>query len=210
MPLLHHNKSPLFGIWEITEPWQEMAGSLQNKDFYEADLIKIQPEKRKQEWVAVRLLLQHLTFARTYIIYGENGAPGLSDDTYKISISHTKGFAAIILSENSQPGIDIEFRSERAWKLREKFLNKHELEILTMLNECEKNIDLATVCWCAKEAAFKALGKSAVDFAGHFTIEPFNLSTEGILFLQESRTPQKQRFPIRYQINEAYILTWIA
>ena len=72
MPLLRHYKSPLLGIWEITEPWQEMLKTLHNSDFYDSDLHKIQSDKRKQEWIAVRLLLQQLTNAYTYIKYSGN------------------------------------------------------------------------------------------------------------------------------------------
>ena len=203
MPLVRHDKTPLLGIWEIAESWQEMLIALKNKDVYAADLHKIQSDKRKQEWIAVRLLLQQLARARTFIIYGQNGAPFLSDGSYNISIAHTKGFAAILLSKHNKPGIDIEYRSERAWKLRKKFLNKNE-----WTNHVLNATDYATVCWCAKETAFKALGETAIDFAEHLIIEPFHLSTEGILFLQETRTRQQQRFTIRYEVNEPFILTW--
>ena len=209
MPLLRQYQTPLMGIWEITEPWQEMYVSLLNKELYDDDLNKIQSEKRKQEWIAVRLLLQTFTRARTFIIYRADGAPALSDDSFNISISHTKGYAIVLLSKNNQPGIDIELRSDRAWKLREKFLNKRELETFAQIcNPCAT--DYVTICWCAKETAYKVLGESAVDFASHLHIEPFQLSNEGILFLQETRTLQKQRFPIHYMVHETYIVTWKA
>ena len=211
MPLLHQYQTPLLGIWEITESWQEMSVSLYNKEVYDADLRNIQSEKRKQEWLAVRLLLQRLipTRARTYIIYKDNGAPALSDGSYFISISHTKGYVAVLLSKNSQPGVDIEFRSDRAWKLKEKFLNKRELETLAQIcNPCAT--DYVTICWCAKETIYKALGETAVDFAEQLHIEPFLLSDEGVLFVHETRTLQKQRFPIHYQVHETYIITWKA
>ena len=204
MPLLHAYQSPLLGIWEMTETWQEMFESLENKDVYRADLNKIQSIKRKREWLSVRLLLQRLTRARTFIIYKTNGAPVLSDGSFNISISHTTGYAVILLSTTNHPGVDIEVRSDRAWKLKEKFLNKTELEIIPSA------IDVATICWCAKETAYKSLGESAVDFSNQLHIEPFQLSKEGILFLHETRTPQKQRFTIHYQVNEPYILTWKA
>ncbi|MDR1116324.1 MAG: 4'-phosphopantetheinyl transferase superfamily protein [Tannerella sp.] len=197
------------GIWEISESWQELFDSLINKDVYYSEMNKIQSDKRKQEWLAVRLLLQHLSGSETYIRYRENGAPFLSGNTYNISISHTKGFAAIILSENTNPGIDIEYHSERAWRLRKKYMNEDELKFIAPLFDNQKATDeIATICWCAKETAFKALGETDVDFAEHLHVEPFRLSKEGFLMLKEKRTGQNQRFRINYQVTESYLLTW--
>jgi phosphopantetheinyl transferase len=213
------------GIWKICESWQEMLESLINKGVCCSGLDKIQSDKRKQEWLAVRLLLQHLSGSEAHIRYRENGAPFLSGLIYNISISHTTGFAAIILSKNPNPGIDMEYHSARAWKLREKYMNGNELNMITSLCDTETagNDDangatadtetaavqkIATLCWCAKETAFKALGETGVDFAEHFHIEPFRFLKEGFLMLKEKRTKENQRFRINYQVTEDYILTW--
>jgi phosphopantetheinyl transferase len=197
------------GIWEITESWQELLDSLINKDAYCSEMNKIQSDKRKQEWLAVRLLLQHLSGSEAHIRYRKNGAPFLPGNTCNISISHTKGFAAIILSENTNPGIDIEYHSERAWKLRKKYMNEDELKFITPLFDNQKATDeIATICWCAKETAFKVLGETDIDFVEHLHIEPFRLSKEGFLMLKEKRTGQNQRFRINYQVTEGYLLTW--
>jgi 4'-phosphopantetheinyl transferase EntD len=70
-----------------------------------------------------------------------------------------------------------------------------------------KATEIATLCWCAKETAYKALGETAVDFSEHFCIEPFEPLKEGILLLHEKRTEQKRRFSITYRITEDFILT---
>ncbi|MDR2774654.1 MAG: 4'-phosphopantetheinyl transferase superfamily protein [Tannerella sp.] len=240
MPLLNIYETPRIGIWEITEPWQELFDSLTDKDVYCSDVMKISSDKRKQEWLAVRLLLQHLSGSDIHIKYRENGAPCLPGSTCNISLSHTKGFAAIILSENKNPGIDIEYRSVRAWKLYKKYMNENERKTIipasdtsgdsiaataaamgtaggatvntamagTAVNTAVSVADIATICWCAKETAFKALGATGVDFSEHFCIENFNFSTEGFLFLKEKYTEQYQRLKINYRIADEYILTW--
>ncbi|MDR2680972.1 MAG: 4'-phosphopantetheinyl transferase superfamily protein [Tannerella sp.] len=217
MPVLYKYEKPLMGIWKIGESWQEMFEALVNKEVYCSGLNRIQSDSRKQEWLAVRLLLQHLAGSETHIRYRENGAPFLSGSVYNISISHTKGFAAIILSENPNPGIDMEYHSVRAWKLRKKYMNGNELDMMTSLCDSEKPDSneangaarkMATLCWCAKETAFKALGETDVDFAGHLHIEPFHFSKEGFLTLKENRTEENRRFRINYQVTEDYILTW--
>jgi len=204
MSLLITNKSSLIGVLEITEPWQDLLRKFQHKP---PGIDEIKSDKRKQEWLSVRLLLQQIIGADAYIIYKENGTPVLNNSKYNISISHTTGYAAIILSENLNPGIDIEYHSERAWKLREKFLSEKELEIFSG----EQSLIFhrkATLCWCAKETAFKALQQTSVDFIEHLNIEPFIISDKGVLKLKENKTPQQQTFYINYQINENYIIAW--
>jgi phosphopantetheinyl transferase len=210
MPLLYKYETPRMGIWRITESWQELLGWLINKDIYSSDVVKISSGKRRQEWLAVRLLLQHLSGSDAYIGYRENGAPFLSGSTCNISISHTKGFAAIILSETKKPGIDMEYRSDRAWKLRKKYMSEIEWETIMSLQENENaDVDIAAICWCAKETAFKILGETGIDFSEHLYIEPFGFSQEGgVLILEEKRTEQRQRFRINYSVTGEYILTW--
>jgi phosphopantetheinyl transferase len=146
-----------------------------------------------------------------HISYQKNGAPFLPDSAYGISISHTRGFAAVLLSENPRPGIDIEYHSERAWKLRERYMHEDELAFIRSSGNYKfptaKSTEIATLCWCAKETAYKALGETAVDFSEHFCIEPFEPLKEGVLLLHERRTEQKRRFSITYRITEDFILT---
>ena len=228
MPLLLTYESPVMGIMEITEPWQDMLESLKQNDRYLSELNKIRSDKRKQEWLTVRFLLKKLSGPDTYIDYHDNGAPFLPGSSYHISISHTKGYAAVILSEDEYPGIDIEYRSERAWKLRKKFLSDKESGVFLSLSsyadlnvqsriECNDDIkrkishaDVATIFWCAKETAFKALQQAEVDFIEHLHILPFALSDEGILTLKETKTPSEQVFSINYKIAENYIIAWKA
>ena len=206
MPLAFRSQSPVMGIWKITEPWQEMLDLLQNKTNYAIEVLNIQSENRKCEWLAVRLLVELLAGSACFVSYKENGAPFLQNNLY-ISISHTKGFAAVILSQNAYPGIDIEYRSERALKLCGKFLSEHEIALLPE-NDITSQATLATLCWCAKETAYKALQETGIDFIKHLQIAPFTLCEKGILSLKETKSPNQKTYPIHYQVTEDYILTW--
>jgi phosphopantetheinyl transferase len=216
MPVLNIYESPLMGIWKMSESWQELFDSLTDREDYRSDLNNIQSDKRKQEWLTVRLLLRHLSGKEAFIRYRKNGAPFLPDSKYHISISHTQGFAALLLSKKPNLGIDIEYRSGRAWRLHKKYMNESESTFVTSLCD-NKNIgntltatvtEIATIYWCAKETACKALGKTKVNFAEHLCIEPFQPSKEGVLLLKEKRTEQKLNLLINYRVTEDFILTW--
>ena len=202
MPVFQTNQSPAISIWKITETWQDMLELFQNKALYVDDVCKIQSDKRKCEWLAVRLLLKKLTGKEMLIGYKENGKPFLENNFYNISISHTKGYAAIILTEHTNPGIDIEYRSDRAWKLRRKFLSTEELKLLNPDPRA-----LATICWCAKETAYKALQENEVDFINHLHIAPFTYSTKGVFFLNESKTQKQETYAIHYQVTDEFVIT---
>ena len=220
MPAIFIQKSPAIGIWKIEESWQEMSESLRINNNYsrviEHYLNNIKSDKRKQEWLAVRLLLAYLAGTEAYIDYLENGAPVLRNSPYNISISHTTGFAAVILSNKEHPGIDIEYHSGRALKLCRKYLGAKELELFDSLrsekpasfDNHSKQTKLATICWCAKETAYKALGLTEVDFINHLHILPFTFSCKGTFALQEKKSPNHEIFNINYQVTEDYIITW--
>lgn len=207
MPQLLIHQSPAIGIWKITEPWQDMLEILADKTRYADDVLKIQSDSRKGEWLAVRLLVQGLTGDKSTIRYKENGAPYLDGALYNISISHTKGFAAVILSNHPRPGIDIEYPSGRALKLCTKYLNTKEMELFDA-NPCAQHATVATLCWCAKETAYKTLQESGTDFIQHLHITPFSLSEKGVILLKETKTPQQETYHIHYRKTDDYILTW--
>jgi len=162
--------------------------------------------RREAERLAINLLLQNMLGNNPVLGHKENGMPFLEDNHLNISISHTKGYVAVILSRFTYPGIDIEYPSDRAWRLRHKFLSDNELYMFARAREEEIK---ATICWCAKETAYKTLRESGVDFIKHLHILPFKTdSKNGSLLLEETKTISNQVFAINYQITDDYILTW--
>jgi len=229
MPLFYTHPSPIIGIWKIIEPWQDLLELFSDKTMYSNYILALKSDKRKCEWLAIRLLLRHFAGTEKLVDYKENGSPFLKNSPYKISISHTKGYAALVLTENANPGIDIEYRSGRAWKLCSKFLNATELELLhnypsePALSAHQSGLStatlphpdiptqqsvLATICWCAKETAYKALQENEVDFIRHFHIAPFIFSNKGSIRLKETKTPKQEVYCINYLIFDEFIMTW--
>lgn len=105
-------------------------------------------DKRKQEFVATRILKHHY-FPVEQIQYNEQGAPYFSNNSF-ISISHCKGVSALAINEHHPIGLDLEWINPKAKKLLSKFLNKEEQELLDTTNET-----LMTRSWSAKESLYK-------------------------------------------------------
>ena len=153
----------IIAIWEITETLEELlqlANAISTADF--------NTEKRKKEWLASRLLLNEIN-PNYSISYNAFGAPELNNGSY-ISISHSKGLAAIIISQQ-QVGIDIEAISEKALRVSSKFVSTTNLKALTT--------EKATLIWCCKEAVFKWHQKGKVDFIADIKLHPFESMKKG-------------------------------
>ena len=150
-------------IWRITETLEELL-QLSNK----ISTANFNTEKRKKEWIASRLLLNEIN-PNYSISYNAFGAPELSNGSF-ISISHSKGLVAIIISKE-QVGIDIEEISEKALRVSSKFVSTNNLKDLT----AEK----ATLIWCCKEAVFKWHQKGEVDFIADIKLHSFESMEKG-------------------------------
>jgi len=207
MPLLHKYLSPLWGVWKIEESWEELLYQFEQTDIFHSFLNNSKSESRKAEWLAVRLLLKALTGKETAISYRDNGAPYLPDSPCYISISHSKGFAAVILSPDKPVGIDIEYISERVHRIKSRFLNEVELKLLG--NNPTTN-DLL-ICWSAKETAFKMTAQKSADLQKDIQIidfNPFQNNDKGALSVKEFLTPQSSVFQINYLITPDFVVTY--
>ena len=60
------------------------------------------------------------------IIYSSEGKPSLGDHSFFISISHTKGYVAVILSPIAPVGIDIEQYGHRVKRVYDRFIRPDE------------------------------------------------------------------------------------
>ena len=126
MPLLMKHTGPLWGIWKIEESSEVLLSLLRNREEYLPQLELIRTEQRRREWLACRVLLQELTGGPVCVAYRPNGAPYLSGSSLHISISHTKGYAAVLLQNRPAAGIDIEYHSGRVSRIRSRFMNPEE------------------------------------------------------------------------------------
>lgn len=206
MPLLERHLSPLWGIWKIDETWEELLQQSERPDEYLIALEGFTSENRKTEWLAVRLLLKYLLHHEAIIAYHENGVPYLPDYPYHISISHTKGYAAVLLDKVNPAGIDIEYRSDRVLRIKSRFMNEAESGALGDLH-----IEQWLVCWSAKETVFKMMRQKAADLREDIHILSFLpndvAADEGFLLLKEMMTPASAVYRVQYMITPDFVMT---
>lgn len=161
-------------------------------------------DKRTQEREAVNALLAELCGEHKIILHQENGKPYLEDASFRISISHTKGYAAVVLHPSREVGIDIEQYGVTVYKVREKFLQPEELDEVD-----EGNIYQLLLYWSAKETVYKAIGQEGVELKRHIRIFPFEVEERGGEFnAVELKSGTHKEFPIKYMLTKEFVLTY--
>lgn len=192
-------------IWHSTESFEEL---LKTEALSSADKKKwenFQSDKRKREWLTVRVLLRTFFPASTLplITYDQFGKPSL-DINRGISISHTKEFVAIIITDKANAGIDIETLRDRITVLSSKFCNKEELNAVPALNR----IEYLHVLWGAKEVLYKLHGRGEMDFRAHLHVEPFQFEKKGTVNASVHKNDRSSSHLIAYQLWNNMMLTY--
>ena len=151
--------------------WKIIIGELDDKHISkeEIGLLKIRKEKNSREYfLAVRKLLKNEDSELT-IKYDLKGKPYLNKEK-GISISHSNEIVAIGISNEIDFGIDIQYKTNKIFKIKNKFLSKNESKFLDKTNDIEFLIKL----WSAKESIYKAIGKEGISFSNDLEIDIIN------------------------------------
>ena len=209
MPLLLHKETGNgeFGIWEISEETDQLylLARLCGQD--ELTYSGISALHRKKEWLATRALLNELMGEPAQINYYSDGRPYLENSHTNISISHTKGFVSIMLHPSHLPGIDIELISREVGKVSGRFLSSEEISFC--LEKTGNSNLYYLIHWCAKEAIFKMLPFSNIEFAEDISIIIADISMdngtiEGVFNGKSGQVP----IPLNYLLFNGIIVVW--
>jgi 4'-phosphopantetheinyl transferase len=165
----------ILGIWELTETGDSLLQNLLLTQTELQELENISNEKRKREYLSVRILLHEMLKAKGEICYNTAGKPYLPGYTWQLSIAHSQELAVIVLSgENA--GADVESLSRDTDKIASRFLSEEELQNITVTSDPKLS---RIIYWSAKEAAYKYASIEGLEFKSHIKIQPFLVSMDG-------------------------------
>ncbi len=196
MPLLKKIKlqEGVLGIRELTDPSSVLLPRYQLSAAEKTAFEKLKLEKRRKEFLAVRLIVQDLISEKKEIVYEKTGRPQLKDSPFFISISHSSELAAVLLSEKTA-GIDVENIHRNIAPVARRFLTEEELR---QIAPGEKAARTQITYWSAKEAIFKCSCIPNIQFNQHIQIHPFNLEKEGKFRATLQSGGTKSRFSLSY------------
>ena len=155
------------------------------------------------EWLSVRVLLYSMLQEDKEIGYSSEGKPYLTDHSFFISISHTKGYVAVMLASSVPVGIDIEQYAQRVHKVSDRYIRPDE-QVESYLGDITWGLLLH---WSAKEAVFKRMENADADLR-KLRLTHFIPQAEGTFQVQELATEQQELYSVGYRICPDFVLTW--
>ena len=210
-----HIEGMRVAVWHVTEEYEELLSLLPDADSVQNEAEQqFCSEFRRVEWTAVRVLLYTVLDRQVHISYNEQGAPLLPDyEGLHISISHTKGYVAIALSEKAIVGIDVE-QIERMEEKTNIFDDKEKMPRVERVrsrfireDECANTIVGMLLHWSAKETVFKLLGREGVNFIDEMKVRPFDETQyEGDFQLEDLK--EDDTYIIYYKVFDDFVLTY--
>lgn len=195
-----------FAIWRIEEPAEDLIGRLQLDQREKALLSRLNKGKRTLHWLATRVLLRTMLNTPGFIDCpsDENGKPYLANFPQRISLTHSFDYAAVMMSDNGEVGIDLELVKPKIVRIADKFMKPEELSVIG-----DNDVEKLYACWCAKEAVYKLQGNKGVSFKDNMTIHPFAFQDQGVLILELDAPHRRELFKVYYEKFQEYMLGYV-
>ena len=178
------------GLWHIEESVDEL---LNHYPSLSSEVSSYRSDARKLEKLAVYSLLFMMTGDTTLrISHNEAGKPSVNG--WNISISHTKGYAAVILSKDKNVAIDIEHISPRVCKIADRFVRT---------DEDASTLESLLLHWSAKETIYKYFSESDLHF---FDMRIHDIK-ENELWVDNLKDDAEVM--VTYRFSPDYVLTFV-
>ena len=193
------------GLWQMDESPEQLFDLYPHLLPYRSSLDdKYKNDGRKLEFLAIRALMYEmlrvngaskglLSHAGDFTHNGQ-GKPLFRG--YHVSISHTKGYAALILSKKSEVAVDIEYMSDRVERIASKFLRK---------DERADSLDSKLVHWCAKETVFKLFSEENLLFE-EMRVKPFDTMSDWACDVENLKSGKTAR--VDFELAMGFVLTY--
>lgn len=196
----------ILAIWEISESLEELMQEVELSGKELQVLSQMKFESHKKQWIAARILINTLLpEGKNQIDYTVFGKPFLVDCPYKISLTHSEKFVAVIVNKNEETGIDIEPLGAKVDRVKHKFLNEAELNTVPV----DFSTEYLHVLWGAKEALYKLYGRKGLIFKEDLLIDAFKFNGSGIISGTISVPDYTQRFNLWYEKIQEHMLVYV-
>ena len=194
------------GLWQIEESVERFYSDYPFLQSYSLFVDKYKSDGRKLEFLAIRALLYEMFKSHGMsddqilkigdITHNAAGKPLLNG--YHISITHTKGYAALIVSAKQNVAVDIEYFNDRVERIAHKFLRK---------DENAQGLDDLLVHWCAKETVYKLFSEDNLQFS-QMRVKPFDAMCDWTCEVENLKNKKVVR--VDFELTMDFVLTYTA
>lgn len=115
---------------------------------------------------------------------------------YHVGVTHTKGYAALMLSKSCDVACDIEHFSDRVERIKSKFLRKDEMA---------DDLDSLLVHWCGKETVYKLFPEDNLQFS-QMRVGPFSIMSDWACEVENMKRGEKVR--VDFELTMQFVLTY--
>ena len=115
---------------------------------------------------------------------------------YHVGVTHTKGYAALMLSKSCDVACDIEHFSDRVERIKSKFLRKDEMA---------DDLDSLLVHWCGKETVYKLFPEDNLQFS-QMRVGPFSTMSDWACEVDNMKRGEKVR--VDFELTMQFVLTY--
>lgn len=115
---------------------------------------------------------------------------------YHVGVTHTKGYAALMLSKICDVACDIEHFSDRVERIKSKFLRK---------DEKADDLDSLLVHWCGKETVYKLFPEDNLLFS-QMRVGPFSTMSDWACEVENMKRGEKVR--VDFELTMQFVLTY--
>lgn len=196
---IHETPDFQIGLWNVSEDEETLILEFPELNRFRSKVDGIKSKSKRLEYLVERILLKDMLGTIPEVFHEKSGKPFIQEKRH-ISISHTRGYVAVMLSDSFNVAIDMEYPSERVCRVAEKFLRNDE--------KADTPFD-QLVCWCSKETLYKLHSSDNLSFH-EMRVTGIPLGSvrlnEGCLYIENVRRSKK--ILVRYMATPSYILTY--
>lgn len=185
-------------LWHITEAVDELLGCVDISDSEKKHLfLQNKSTSRQREILAVKALLERLFSANVVLSHNADGRPLLSSG-YNVSISHTKDWAAVIVSRSHNVAVDIEYINSRVLIIKKMFIRT---------DEQTSSLISALLHWCTKETLYKLHSVERLSFMEMRINDIVGNEHYGVIQVESLRNEEKTQ--VYYHVTDDFVLTYV-
>ena len=186
----------ILGTWRIEETVSEMLAMMPSLGKLQHVLDSYSRDARRLEVLSVHALIYIMTGDESLVVsHNEDGHPLL--DGWHVSISHTRGYATVLLSRKDEVAVDIEYVSNRVAKIADRFIRD---------DEQDDSVTRQLVCLCTKEAVYKYFSSQHLALFD-IRLRNYDLSSEGCIVAENMQTGDT--VTVNYCVKDSYVMTYI-
>lgn len=210
------------GLWQTTETVDEFFGTYGFLEPYRQHVeTSFKNDGRKKEFLAIHALL-HEMLAICGKPHGARRSKALQEHSeashgspvadvpmighaasgqpllrgYHVGVTHTKGYAALMLSKSCDVACDIEHFSDRVERIKSKFLRR---------DEKADDLDSLLVHWCGKETVYKLFPEDNLQFS-QMRVGPFSTMSDWACEVENMKRGEKLR--VDFELTMQFVLTY--